>query len=453
MTEPANKSPGRDSPGRGRQRRRRLLLGGVAIGAALLIVGVVTVFFSPTPVEPPPASVEDLAPAVRDIVVVAQGAVRREPFSGEAWGQLGMVLFAHRLEHDARFCFRQASELQPDEVRWPYLLGVSLSVEDTAAARELFQSALSLQPDSAVIQCRLAELALGRNAVDEAEQLLRDATRSDAKNARAWLDLASVAYMKSNLPESRKLGEKALELAPGQRAPHAFLAMVLQALGERDEALRHLELAQQLPDHTLLWEDPIAAEVLQFRQDTDAILGQAEQLLESNQPSQAAGLLQQAIAAGSSDPRLPILSAKILMQTGQLDQAAIVVDGAARDFPHSASVTFQQGVIAFLQRRYLVASEHFRETIQRKPDHALAYYNLGHSLLNLDKPSEAAVAFRNAIRFQPGHADARINLARLLIQQDDSAAARRQLEAAVKLRPQDREARRLLRQLSDGGSP
>lgn len=449
MNRRSGKSSGKSTT-KGSQppRRKWLKLGGVSLLAAGVIVAVVVFFFSAPAPEPPPANLEGLSSAVRDVISVAQNDVRRQPYAGDAWGRLGMVLFAHRLESDARFCFRHASELDSGDFRWPYLLGVSLSVEEPRAAREQYERALELQPDSAVIRSRLAELELGLDQVEPAERRLREATELDPKNARAWLGLARIAFLQGDLEESRTLARKALRLAPDQRAPHAFLAMVLEALGEREQALEHLRTAQGLPDHTLLWQDKVAAEVLGFRQDTDAVVQQAEQLMGQNQAGQAAALLQRAIDAETRDPRPHVLLARLLVQNRQLDQAALVLDAATREFPDAASVHFQRGVVSFLQGRHASAAQQFRQAIQAKPNHALAHYNLGHSLLKLNDHAAALDAFRDAVRFQPDHADARINLGRLLIEQGENDAAREQLATAVELKPQDPEPRRLLEQLS-----
>jgi tetratricopeptide (TPR) repeat protein len=307
---------------------------------------------------------------------------------------------------------------------------------------------LELEPDSAIIRSRLAELELGLDAVELAERRLREATELDPKSARAWLGLARVAFRQGDLEESRGLAQKALRLAPDQRAPHAFLAMVLQALGDRRQALQHLEAAQSLPDHTLLWQDEVAGQVLDLRQDTDAVVQQAEQLMADGQPGQAAALLQRAIDGRPDDPRPHVLLARLLLQTRQLEQAALVLDAAAREFPGSASIHFQRGVVSFLQGRRAAAAEQFRRAIQSKPDHALAHYNLGHCLLQLDDSEAALTSFRDAVRFQPDHADARINLGRLLIERGENDAAREQLSVAAELKPQDPEPRRLLDQLS-----
>ena len=61
-------------------------------------------------------------------------AVIRDAGSPEAWGRLGAVFQAHGLEVEATECYTRASELDPKEFRWTYLLANTLADRNTKQA-------------------------------------------------------------------------------------------------------------------------------------------------------------------------------------------------------------------------------------------------------------------------------------------------------------------------------
>ena len=84
----------------------------------------------------PQIDLESCPPAVAKSISRAVKAVERQPDSGEAWGYLGMMLFAHQFELETNQCLEQAANLAPEDYRWPYLLGLNQSVSDRRAAAE-----------------------------------------------------------------------------------------------------------------------------------------------------------------------------------------------------------------------------------------------------------------------------------------------------------------------------
>src|SRR5690349_4954245 len=78
------------------------------------------------------------SPPVRRSIERAREAVRKSPRSGAAWGRLGILLRAHEFGPAANVCLAEAERLDPGQVLWPYILGVSLSITDPAAAAICF---------------------------------------------------------------------------------------------------------------------------------------------------------------------------------------------------------------------------------------------------------------------------------------------------------------------------
>jgi Tfp pilus assembly protein PilF len=126
-------------------------------------------------------------------------------------------------------------------------------------------------------------------------------------------------------------------------------------------------------------------------------------------------------------------------------QAALYADGetlyrsAIARNPGAWMAENNLGVSLMDRGRYSEAAGHFRSAIGLKPDYADAHNNLGNALAKL--PGEGAAAageFREAIRLDPGMAEARANLGHELAESGaDPAGAEEQLRAALLAHPGD----------------
>ena len=132
-------------PARRRFRRTPVLAAGA--GTALAVAIAAYLWTRPAPVEPPAVRVAVPDPDVAAAIEQARDAVRKEPRSGRAWGQLGMVLSAHAYMTEAATCYDQAGRLDPTEPRWPYFHALAVRPEDPAAAVPLLRRAADLWGD------------------------------------------------------------------------------------------------------------------------------------------------------------------------------------------------------------------------------------------------------------------------------------------------------------------
>lgn len=371
-------------------------------------------------------------------------AARTDAGAADAWGELGMLLFAHQYGPETTLCLEQAARLDPEEFRWPYLLGLHLSVTDPAAAIAAWQKAAALHPNEPITHIRLGELRLQRGELPAAQGHFETAMGLDRASARALLGLARCLLAQGQEEAALEAARRAAALAPDARAAHETLAQVHQRRNEREQALAELAIVEQLPDQSFGWQDRYAAEVLERRQPAGGGLAEAEELLEAQDPVGASAILERELERDRRDPRVWSALARAYLAGGAPARALAVLEEAAKEHPLSAEVRFQQGVAAFRLNDFTAAASHFQAAIELQGDFALAYYNLGHCRLRLGDKAAAEKAFDAAAKLRPDHADSHTNLARLLLDRGDRKQAKRHLQIANRFAPRDSEVRRLL---------
>ncbi len=374
--------------------------------------------------------------------------VERQPDSGDAWGYLGMLLFAHQFEFEASQCFEQAQILARDDFRWPYLLGLNRSVSDREAAADCWRRAVRLNKDFGVVHCRLGELLIDLGEWAEAESHLRIAERLQPDHVRPPLALARLSQLRGRYQEALAQASRAIRLAPDERSAHEFLAKLHQQMGNDQAALEEMKIAESLPNSPLEWHDPVAADVVQLRQDSGWHLQQAQSLFSEERWGEGVEVLRQAVARDDQDPRVVSALGRALVQTQRIDQAQAVLMTASRRHPESAEVWFQLGVAYFCGNRFADATSSFQVALRLKPDYTLAHFNLGHALERQGDAKGALSAFQRAANYRPAYAAAHTNAGRILLDQGRPNEALEHLGHSLRLAPQDPDSRQLFERAS-----
>ena len=79
--------------------------------------------------------------------------------------------------------------------------------------------------------------------------------------------------------------------------------------------------------------------------------------------------------------------------------------------PTHAPSCINLGTIHYNKRQYRLAEEFYRRATEADPEYALAFFDLGNVLDELQRLGDAIVAYQTAIRLVPQYADAHYNLA------------------------------------------
>lgn len=394
----------------------------------------------------------DLTQTSREVagaISSARSNVLAEPKSADAWGELGMWLLAHQYEHEANLCLEQAERLDPRDPRWPYLFALNLAVSHRERAVEELRRALKLRDHWPVAHLRLGELLLAQEQFGAAKQELDIAVQQDANEPRACFNLSRWFLMRGDPETAMSWAIRAARLDSDVRSIHELLATIHQRLGQRGEAEQELQWAEQSTMQEFGWHDQLAAKVLALRKDVGNQLELAQALLHDRRFEEAIQVLREGLHQSDRDVRLFVTLAQTLNQLQRSTEAGSLCQSALTRHPHSAELRFQRGVSEFQMGNVAKAERTFRETLQIKPDHALAHYNLGHVLLKLERPIEAEAEFETAAELRPLFVFSHVNAARIQLKREELATAEKHLRWAASIAPEDSEVQELLKKLTD----
>ena len=157
---------------------------------------------------------EGMQPQILELLTERREAVVEDPANAGAWMHYGIACDAHKLFDCAEACYRQSLALEPNEFTATYFLAFVLDATGHGGDEcvELFRAAAKIEPKYPPLYYRLGKALERRDNLPEALD--------------AYLEALNVSY----------------EFAPAHRA----VGQVRLALGEKEEALKHLTYAVKL---------------------------------------------------------------------------------------------------------------------------------------------------------------------------------------------------------------
>lgn len=399
--------------------------------------------------EIPRVDLTDGDPAVVRAIQLAQDEVKKSPAAASAWAELGMVLSAHEFNDAACAAFAAASELQPDDARWPYLRARSFDLGDSEEMIPPLEKAVAIcgdRPDAPVLT--LIEVLIAVNRLPEGEQRVTQFLRSHPENARANLAMGRLQLRKGDLVRASEHARMAERNPAAHKTAHELLAQVLLRQGNKPESQQHRQQAAAATESA--WPDPYYEEVLAHRTGLKASLVRADKLFGKGDVNATIPLLRQTIREYPESDWAHVLLGRSLVRSRQLPEAERILKRAVELAPQSVEAQFRLGVAVYLQKRHQEAAEWFRKAIAQKPDFTMAHYNLGYCLKDMGDIAGAIQAFESAAAMDPNNFDAHVNLAMLLANERRFDESRAHWRRAVELRPADRHARQQLERLPAG---
>ena len=158
-------------------------------------------------------------------------------------------------------------------------------------ARQYFEAVAKKEPDSAlgptwVALCHWFELQRGWSQApeetrDQACRWAEEAATKDDADGQAQTVLSHVHLMNRNYEAALAAGRAATATRPGCANSNGFFANVLHHCGENDEAIRHINLAIRYHPLNPPFFRNILAAAHQARNEFDAAIAAAKQVVES----------------------------------------------------------------------------------------------------------------------------------------------------------------------------
>jgi tetratricopeptide (TPR) repeat protein len=398
-----------------RFRSRKVIVVSLVLAAVLSGGIAVYIWQRAAAIEPPVIQLAGVDPAVAEAIDAARAAVIRSPRSGKAWGQLGMVLYAHHFLNEAAPCFGQAEKLDPSEPRWPYLEGGILQHTDTDAAIAKYRRAADLSSEGLDSPgLALGDLLLSLGRLDEAEREFTRLPELDESNARARLGLGRLAFFRGDYSASLAHLRQAAQDKHTCQAAHLLMAEVYQRKGDLQSAQEERRQAAEAPAD-LPWPAPMDAEVKSLETGEQANLARQGQLMDQGKLAEAVALLQQTVRDYPTSARAWGLLGDGYLKMKDLGRAEEALTRAAQLGSNSLEVPLDLGLVYLLRGDRQTALLYFRQVIQKKPDFALAHFYIGRCLLQAGDRAGALGAFEAALRCKPDIVQAHTACAELLI--------------------------------------
>ena len=346
---------------------------------------------------PPTVEVEGLAPLLANAIQERRDEVMAHPASAAAWGRLGMVLDVHDIRFQAVQCYERAHQLDADEFRWPYFLGLLTSKSDLDASFSHFLKAARIRDDYAPLFIHIGRGHFENERFEEAARAFERAIQLDAGMHRARLGLAMVALARDEPVRAREILEHARARGAAAGEIHWLLAEAYRRLGDEAASHEHFQLAQPLrvlePG-----ADPIRETMVRNQGMTlEMIRKRCDHLIGSGQAAAAIEEWQRAARAqpGSADVLAHLGRAHAL--AGQLEAAVANLRKALElDSRHvDAQVLLAD---TYVQQDLGLAVAAYRRALELDPAHAKARFKLGSLLVATDAAEEGLDHLRQAHR-------------------------------------------------------
>lgn len=404
-------------------------------------------------IEPPfPTGIQEVE--IINALQRKRAEVRANPKSADAWGEYGMLLIAHLFDREAEICFARASQLNPNDPRWPYTRGHIALKKDPPNALELLRQAIATTGPGAeyrsTAKLYLAERLMELGDLDQAAALFTEELRSTPGQPRAEYGLAMVATARGDEKTAIELWTGLLSNEIAKKQANVHLAGLARARGDEAAAKQFESAAAGLPE-PVNWPDPMYDVVPTLavgrrgRERMIFFLEQRHQYYEAIQAWLAELELERS-------PNALIGAGINYVRMGNYELGIAYMREALERDPNSPIATFNLALALFTKAEKeaiknpgsLEARKGFEEivihskrTTELKPDHAKGYLFWGLSLKYLGDPKGAVEPFQKGLVARPENFELQLALGQVLAEIGEVSEAEIHFKNAERLNPND----------------
>lgn len=321
--------------------------------------------------------------------------------------------------------FSGTAQRDPKHVRALFNRAVTLSrlkqIEDAESA---YRQVIAVQPRHFEAHYNLGWLLLDREQPEGAETVFSDAISlaGGSSRARTYFGLGVAQGRQKKLKEARESYTKAVEFKPAYIRPRFNLALL-----DIDEGTEEsLERARKTLKDVVALQPNFAPGFF--------LLARTASMADND--TLALQYYERAAQINPNFWKARYNIGIVALRLGRLEQAQAVFEGLILDFPDQPEPHFNLGRVAYRERNYSVAEDHYRHALRiAKNDYPSANLNLGLTLRAQDRLDDALATFDRLIAQEPTNASARLNRGLVLQEQKKYDEARQAFREAIEVRP------------------
>ncbi|MBE9163728.1 tetratricopeptide repeat protein [Tychonema sp. LEGE 06208] len=346
-------------------------------------------------------------------------AIELNPDFSWSHNNLADVLLKLERWEEAVNAYRKATELNPD-FSWShnYLADALIKLERWEEAISAYQRSIELNPDHFWAHNNLAETLVNLERWDEAVVAYRRANEIDPNFFWSQSKLGDALLEMERWEEAIAVYRRAAELNPDFPWTYYNMGTALEKLERWDEAIASYRRAVEIqPD--LPWISQKLADALRMRSQWDLQQSMGlyrKAILENPEDVQ---LYHKALEIAPNDADLYVELANALVRQSWPDGAIVFYQMALQIRPDDKAISGRledvlkkKGVSRGAEKS--AASRQSGSAIEDTPGVAAEYHELGESLQQEGKYTEAIAAYRKAIAINPNYFGTHHNLGDVL---------------------------------------
>ncbi len=331
---------------------------------------------------------------------------------GNSYARTGMVYHAYSLDETAVQCYTNAASLQPNDYRWPHLLGlVKLRQNRTFEAIDDFKLASKLNPNFIPAFIKAGNAFVDVNLYALAEKEFVAVLRINPREPAALYGMGQIEYEKKNYAAAAELFEKVLKILPAANRVHYSAALAYRGSGEEVLARQHLALQGPVGVGVL---DPLERAVEDLSDSVRANLLLAKAALESKRPEDAIRLYVKVLKKEPENLTALVNLGSAYMFTGNREQAATVFEKAIKTEPSNTNALFNLGALYSAAGKGELAILNFKKLLTLAPEDIEARFQLAKELSKTGSLDEAIKEYRTVADAAPEKEEVLIELVKLL---------------------------------------
>lgn len=385
--------------------------------------------------ELPTAALEAFEPAARDHLLVERGTLEALLESdtpphqlAEAFGRLGKVYYGYELYDLAAIAWHNALELQAEDGRWLYLLGLLQRIEgEWEQAAQLLARAVAVDGGNLAARIHLGRLLIDRGDTSAAEQQFLAVREGDPSSAAAALGLARIALIEERYEQAMLWSRRVLALQPRADVAHHHLGLAYRALGDHQRALEHLALARH---HEVVFADPLTDDLAEIVRGAAIQAKHGVEAMRAGRYQLAARHFERAVEIeGGGAHRYNL--ARSLSEGGRTELALAELRWLTAELPDHRDGQFNLASLLAQAGDAAGAERHFRRVVEIDPDDAEARIEWAAALSHLGRAGEAVQQLEALVADDPNDTAGRVALVTVLLEQGEQGAAVAAIETGL----------------------